>query len=252
MTSIYFSYCRFIGIVFSALQENQLMKRYLMLLIIAGTFGISCNSPDGPNADRFGKVRDLKGTTASAPPTPSLDSNVGNTGAQAGNLKSIIDSNMIRMSRLELTNHPAKDFALFMRVHHVGAKHLIGAALKQRNLDTALAGIARDIEKDITSENVMLNRFIIDSRFNKRQQESAVSNNLMKSMTPNNQPSMPMSGNVSDDFAMLMITSLQTANDMVEVMKDGGADYDISGFTEEMVPSNEKHIEKLKNWTMKK
>lgn len=204
-----------------------------------------------------------EGSTASAPgPETSrgasenadttVDPSSGTNQAAAASrpsaaLKAILDSNMIRMGRLELTNHPVKDFALLMRVHHAGVRQLIASAMKNE-LDHDLNAIARQVERSLRQEVVDLNRFIIDSRFQKQQKENAVSNNLMRSMTPNNESQMPLSGNVSDDFAMLLITSLQSANDMVKVMDDGNAGYEISGFSEPMVQRNQKYIDTLKKW----
>lgn len=50
------------------------------------------------------------------------------------------------------------------------------------------------------------------------------------------------------DFAVILIQLLQSANDMVQVMRDEVADYAISGFTEQMVPTNNAHIEQLRGW----
>jgi uncharacterized protein (DUF305 family) len=232
------------GTVFYPAGKKSAMRTILPLLtILMIATSIACN-----NENNYDKGEEV--TTASAPPAGSVDSVATNRAAAGGNLKAIMDSNMVRMSRMELTNNPTKDFALLMRVHHAGARQLIDEALKQ-NQDSSLAKIARKLDGDLRSEVVMLNRFIIDKRFNKQQKESPVSNNLMKAMTPNNEPSMPLSGNVAQDFAMLMITSLQSANDLVEVMQDAGVEYDISGFAEVMVPRNEKYIQQLKEWTTK-
>lgn len=227
------------------------MKVYLIVLSIAVALAsMSCGSGNSDNAGQ--NDMDSSGTgTSAAPPSAAVDSLVINPGLATGDLKSIIDSNMVRLSRMELTNHPTKDFALMMRVHHAGSRQLIAAALKQK-MDTGLTKIARDLDRDLRSEVVMLNRFIIDRRFTDKASESAASNGLMKAMAPNSQPSMPMSGNTSDDFARLMIASLQSANDMVEVMDNADAGYNISGFSEQMVPRNERYIKVLKDWSTTK
>jgi uncharacterized protein (DUF305 family) len=119
------------------------------------------------------------------------------------------------------------------------------------NKDSALAKLAKNIQKDLSRETVVLNRFIIDNRFKKQEKESPVSNTMMKAMTPNMEPTTPLTGDVEEDFVKLMITNLQSANDLVELMKDAGADYEVSGFTEEMVPRYEKYIAALKDWRIK-
>lgn len=225
------------------------MKNYLKMLLVSGIIvlsGGSCGNGIENGNDTTGPT-----TTASAPPSASVDSVVTNRAAETGSLKSIMDSNVVRMSRIELSNHPTKDFALMMRVHHAGARQLIAAARKEK-LDTGLAKIVVDLDKSLRDEVVMLNRFIIDRRYKRKAPESAVSNNLMKAMTPNTQPSMPMTGNASEDFARLMITSLQSANDMVEEMENADAGYDISGFSEQMVSRNERYIAALKDWSTRK
>jgi uncharacterized protein (DUF305 family) len=205
----------------------------LVLLFLAGITALSCNSFN----------------TASAPEQANDSAAVVKV-EKSENLKAILDSNVTRMSRMPLTNNPTKDFALIMRVHHDGAEKLIQEAMKY-NKDTALAKIARDIQKNLDKETVVLNRFIIDHRFKRQEQESPVSNTLMKAMTPNTEPTTPLTGDVEEDFVKLMITNLQSANDLVEVMKDAGADYEVSGFTTEMVPRNEKYIAALREWTSK-
>ncbi|HLO80270.1 MAG TPA: DUF305 domain-containing protein [Chitinophagaceae bacterium] len=205
----------------------------LVLLFLAGITVLSCNS-----------------FNTAAPPEQAGDSAPAVKAEKSENLKAILDSNVTRMSRMPLTNNPTKDFALIMRVHHDGAEKLIKEAMKY-NKDSALAKIARDIQKNLDKETVVLNRFIIDHRFKKHEQESPVSNTLMKAMTPNTEPTTPLTGDVEEDFVKLMITNLQSANDLVEVMKDAGADYEVSGFTTEMVPRNEKYIAALREWTSK-
>jgi len=203
-------------------------------LVLAGA--IACNNKKD------------EASTAAAPPAGAVDSITANREAETSHLKAILDSNMIRISRMELTHNPTKDFALLMRVHHAGARQLIDAALDQ-NQDSSLARLARSLDNDLRKEEVSLNRFIIDKRFKKQPKESPVSNDLMKALAPNNEPSMPLSGEADEDFAMLMITSLQSANDMVKVMRNAGADYDVSGFTEDMIPRNERYIQQLKEWS---
>ena len=128
------------------------------------------------------KKKEASGNTAS-PPYAEVD-----TLTKSGKpLKSILDSTVIRMSRVELTNHPVKDFALLMRVHHDGIRQFIEQGTPQ----------IKDAQKDM---------------------------------------------------AVLLIQLLQSANDMVQVMQDEEADYEISGFAEMMVPRNNKQIEKLRGW----
>jgi uncharacterized protein (DUF305 family) len=93
---------------------------------------------------------------------------------------------------------------------------------------------------------VQLNRFVIDKRYQKKQNESKASNELMKAMTPASQTSSPTSDSKQEEFPRIMITYFQTANDMVQVMEDNGADYEISGFAQEMVARNKSYIEQLK------
>ena len=212
-----------------------------MMILLAGITASSCSSKNGERKD--GSL-----STSSAP-AGSVDS-VPQAAGKSEALKAILDSNVTRMSRMPLTNNPTKDFALIMRVHHDGTEKLIKEAMKYSK-DSALAKLANDIQKDLEKETVMLNRFIIDSRFRKQEKESPVSNTLMKAMTPNAEPTTPLTGDVEEDFVKLMITNLQSANDLVDVMKDAGADYDVSGFTEEMVPRNERYIAALKQWTTK-
>ena len=212
-----------------------------MMIFLAGITAFSCSSRNGEENG--------ESLNTSAAPAGSVDT-VPKAAGKSDALKAILDSNVTRMSRMPLTNNPTKDFALIMRVHHDGTDKLIKEAMKY-NKDSALAKLAKDIQKDLSKETVMLNRFIIDSRFKKQEKESPVSNTLMKAMTPNAAPSTPLTGDVEEDFVKLMITNLQSANDLVDVMKDAGADYDVSGFTEEMVPRNERYIAALKQWTTK-
>lgn len=218
-------------------------KNMLTLILMAGVTAFSCSSENDNKED--GSLN------SSAPPAATVDSIPQiSQNERSENLKAIIDSNVIRMSRMPLTNNPTKDFALILRVHHDGAEKLIKEAMKY-NKDSALAKLAKNIQKDLASETAVLNRFIIDRRFRNAEKESPVSNTLMKAMTPNIEPATPLTGDVEEDFVKLMITNLQSANDLVEVMKDAGADLDVSGFTKEMVPRYEKYIAELKDWSIK-
>lgn len=185
-----------------------------------------------------------EGTGATSSP-PSLDE--GNTpNLKDQPLKSILDSTVIRMSRVQLTNHPVKDFALLMRVHHDGIRQFIDSGAPHIQ-DPHLKTIVSDIDKDVKDEVVMLNRFIIDNRFQKQPTQNPVSNKLMEAMSTIKQP-FPASGDGQKDFAVLLIQLLQTANNMVQIMQEENADYEISGFAEMMVPRNNDRIEKLRGW----
>lgn len=211
------------------------MKKHHFLLWVLLPVFIACNQKK--------KNADPSGSTA-APPLSRVDS--VKPAPSAKQLTSILDSTVVRMSRVELTNHPVKDFALLMRVHHDGIQKFIDQGYKQIN-DRELKSIVKQVEQDLREEVVMLNRFIVDTRFQKQQKESPVSNKLMESMSTVKQ-TFPASGNNEKDFAVLLIQFLQTANDMVEIMEEEGADYDISGFASKMIPANNEHIEKLRGW----
>lgn len=139
---------------------------------------------------------------------------------------------------------------MLMRMHHVGGRHLIQEALKN-NTDSGISKLARTIDASLAKESVDLNRFIIDKRYQQKQKESKASNELMKAMTPANETASPTANSNEEEFPRVMITYLQTANDMVKVMEDNGADYDISGFAEEMVARNKGYIEQLKQLATK-
>lgn len=213
-----------------------------MLIFLAGITAFSCSSENVKNKDNS--------FSSSAAPSAIDSVPQANMHRNSENLTAILDSTVIRMSRMPLTNNPTKDFVLIMRLHHDGAEKLINEAMKF-NKDSTLADLANDIQKDMNKETVVLNRFIIDKRFKKQGKESPVSNTLMKAMTPNTEPSTPLTGDIEDDFVKLLITNLQSANDLVEVMKEAGADYEVSGFTEEMVPRYERYIAALKDWRIK-
>jgi uncharacterized protein (DUF305 family) len=214
-----------------------------MVIFLAGITAFSCSSENDNK-----KNGSLNSSAAPAGAVDSIPQALPT--AKSENLKAILDSNVIRMSRMPLTNNPTKDFALIMRVHHDGTEKLIKEAMKY-NKDSALAKLAKSIQKDVVRETAVLNRFIIDRRFTKQEKESPVSNTMMKAMTPNMEPATPLTGDIEEDFVKLMITNLQSAKDLVEVMKEAGADHDVSGFTGEMVPRYEKYIAELKDWTIK-
>lgn len=217
----------------------MLKTKALSLLLVAFVLLSAC----GQRADKQNK-NDESGRTA-APPLGSVDTFSSSRQSANEPLRPIMDSTVLRMSRVELTNHPVKDFALLMRVHHAGARQLIEAGLphvRNRELNTIL----RQVDSGLREEVVMLNRFIVDNRFQQQQKESPVSSKLMNSMSTVKQP-LPSSGDRERDVALLLISYLQSANDMVQVMRDGETDYEISGFAEQMVPRNDRHIEALRS-----
>lgn len=195
---------------------------------------VSCSDSKRADVVKKGSTVDTASTlTTSAPMAES-------------NLKAIMDSTMIRMGRLELSNNATKDFAMLMTIHHTGTRTMINQAVKgAKNPD--VTKIAKAIEADLQKEMVQLNRFILSKKGVEQKAESEASMNLMKAMTSSNEVPTPGSNNSEkQEFPVLMISSLQTANDMVEVMDNAGAGYEISGFAQEMVARNNKYIEQLK------
>jgi uncharacterized protein (DUF305 family) len=212
------------------------MKKISFLFLAAIWFITGCADNNGKSVSSTTDT--IPGATSSAPSAPIPDHH-------STALQSIMDSTVIRMGRMELTNNPTKDFAMLMLIHHGGGRKLVHETL-ENNTDSGIAKLAKSIEVDLEKEIVQLNRFVIDKRYQKKQNESKASNELMKAMTPASQTSSPTSDSKQEEFPRIMITYFQTANDMVQVMEDNGADYEISGFAQEMVARNKSYIEQLK------
>lgn len=215
------------------------MKTIMVMSFALAIMMASCGNGDAEQARKDTVPGNTGAAPAAAPPPPSTSSN----------LQAIMDSTVIRMGRIDLTNNPTKDFAVLMRVHHAGVRNLIQEGLKD-NRDSSMAQLARSIDADLRKEVVQLNRFIIDKRYQEKQAASKASNELMRAMTPANQDSNPTSDNEQQEFPRLLITALQTGDNLVKVMEDNGAGYDISGFAQEMRARNKTYIEKLKQLAM--
>src|SRR5689334_8894634 len=131
------------------------MKR-LSYLCMAAAIGLMVACSDSNGKTETSANDSIPGSTSTAPAAPvPVNTN--------SSLQAIMDSTVIRMGRIELTNNPTKDFATLMRIHHAGGRKLIQEALNS-NTDSTVTKLARSIDQDLRKEVVQLNRFIIDKR----------------------------------------------------------------------------------------
>ena len=212
------------------------MKIKMVLNLLAVSIFVACNNEDSNTASESLDSNSTVQTNA------SVDSSAAATTMATTTFKVVMDKMMQDMHSVPMTNDPDHDFATMMKHHHQGAIDMSNIELTQGSnaeLKQVAQKIINDAQKDIAELNAFINSHQPSgqSDFSKKQMDK-----MMKSMNMD----MPQSGNIDQDFAMIMTMHHQEGIDMAKDYLKVGKATETKKAANNTIKSNTEDIKKLK------
>lgn len=210
-------------------------KMSFSLLIVL--FFVACNNEQDNTASTS------LDSNSTAQTNTSIDSSAAAAPANTTSFKGVMDKMMQDMHSVPMTNDPDHDFATMMKHHHQGAIDMSNIELTQgtnAELKQVAQKMITDAQKDITDLNAFISSHQPSgqSDFSKNQMDK-----MMKSMSMNMQPS----GNIDQDFAMMMTMHHQEGIDMAKDYLKVGKAAETKKVANNTIKSNSEDLKKLKS-----
>ena len=184
-----------------------------------------------------------------------MDHSAMNSGAKPSGMMAAMHAMMTKMDAEKMAGNTDHDFAHMMMAHHQGAVDMAALELKEGK-DATLRALAEKISTDQKRELQALEQIATrldgapgnykptDPTDPFTSKMKASMDGMMKNM---GQPT----GNIDQDFALLMIPHHQSAIDMAQAEIAHGRDTKLKEMAQQMITEQKKEVEQLKAWQAK-
>jgi uncharacterized protein (DUF305 family) len=159
-----------------------------------------------------------------------------------------MDESMLAMHKVNLTGNPDYDFAAMMLPHHEGAIVMATELLKSNTASDSLRSFSQQVIKAQREELSELRAFLQSAKTDSITTATAFKSTLNASMKPmmEGMQKVELSGNLQDDFILLMIPHHQSAVEMAKAYLPFASDEKIKKLAEAIISAQEKEIAWLK------
>ena len=155
------------------------------------------------------------------------------------------------MHAVKSTGNNDIDFASMMLEHHKGAVEM-SEIEQEKGVDSDLRNFAKKVIDDQTVEINFMKKFITESPKEPSGNSAEFQKALRHSMMAMMGDSIPVYNNIDKDFAAQMIPHHQSAVDMAQAYLQFGKESSLRKLCENIIASQTKEINWLKEWLSKK
>jgi uncharacterized protein (DUF305 family) len=184
-----------------------------------------------------------------------MDHETMNRDPNASGMMDIMHASMDKMHAEKTAGNTDHDFAHLMMAHHQGAVDMSELLLKEGK-DATLRGMAEKIIADQKQEIATLETFATrldgaPSNYKPTDANDPFTRKIKASMDGMMKDMPKPTGNVDQDFAMLMIPHHQSAIDMAKAEIAHGRDTKLKELAQQMITAQEKEIQQFRAWQAK-
>ncbi|HEU4472702.1 MAG TPA: DUF305 domain-containing protein [Flavisolibacter sp.] len=216
------------------------MKKGFFLAGLAFTL-FACNT----NSNNSEAKHDSAGHAAHSE-APSNASNASQSNPVTGTM----DRMMHRMHGAAPTGNNDIDFAAMMIEHHKGAVDMSEVEVS-RGKDPDLKAFAKKVIEDQNKEIGLMEQLMSKAEKTASPNSAAFKQALNGSMTAMMNSNTKVYNDIDKDFAAQMIPHHQSAVDMAKAYLEYGQDKDLRTLCQNIISSQEKEIEWLRDWLEK-
>lgn len=162
-----------------------------------------------------------------------------------------MDKMMHQMHGDKPSGNNDKDFAAMMLEHHKGAVEMSKVIIEKGN-DAALISFAQKVIDDQNKEMDFMQDFMSNASRSKSKNSVEFQNALKNSMATIMNKNATIYNDIDNDFATQMIPHHQSAVDMAKVYLQYGEEKRLTELCQNIVRSQEKEINWLKQWLLNK
>lgn len=172
-----------------------------------------------------------------------------NMPAQQNEILQEMQDMMDEMHSKTLSGNNDEDFAEMMSDHHDGAVEM-SEILIRKGKDEELKNFARQVIKTQQQEMKLMDRF--DNLKDQSANSAEFQRELMATMAPMMNTGLPVHNDVDRDYAEQMIPHHQSAVEMAKVYKKYGKQPELLKLSDNIIATQQKEIEFLKQWLSRK
>ncbi len=177
------------------------------------------------------------------------DVSTGNQAQETNEILNEMQDMMDEMHTKEMSGNNDKDYAEMMSDHHDGAVEM-SEILIRKGKDEELKNFARQVIKTQQQEMKLMDRF--DNLKDQSADSAEFQRELMATMAPMMNTGLPVHNDVDRDYAEQMIPHHQSAVEMAKVYKKFGKQPELLKLSDNIIASQQKEIEFLKQWLSRK
>ncbi|MDF7814864.1 DUF305 domain-containing protein [Hymenobacter sp. YC55] len=194
-------------------------------------------------------------TAASHGDMAGMDHSSMNHGASATGMMALMHSMMEQMNAEKPAGNIDHDFAHMMMAHHQGAVDMSALELKEGKDPTLRAmaeKISADQKKEIRDLEAIATRLDgAPTNYKPADPTDPFTSAMKSSMDVMMKDMGTSSGNVDQDYAMLMVPHHQSAVDMAKAELAHGRDTKLKEMAQQMITAQQKEIQQFKDWQAK-
>lgn len=172
-----------------------------------------------------------------------------NMPAQQNEILQEMQDMMDEMHSKTLSGNNDEDFAEMMSDHHDGAVEM-SEILIRKGKDEELKNFGRQVIKTQQQEMKLMDRF--DNLKDQSANSAEFQRELMATMAPMMNTGLPVHNDVDRDYAEQMIPHHQSAVEMAKVYKKYGKQPELLKLSDDLIATQQKEIEFLKQWLSRK